>query len=278
VTQDGDVPQGGEAAAPRLLRIATWNVNSLRARLPRVEQWLAEHQPDVLCLQETKLPDRMFPSEPFESLGYETAHHGDGQWNGVAIASRIGLADVQRGFGSDEDAEGCRLVAATCGAVRVHSVYVPNGRSLESEHYAAKLAWLARLRRFLDETCDPTGPVAVCGDFNVAPDDRDVWDPAQLEGSTHVSAPERAALEEVEAWGLVDMVRALHGSEELYSWWDYRGGAFHRGHGMRIDLVLVTRVLADRCVAAWIDREARKGVKPSDHAPVVVEIGEAGPG
>ena len=278
MTQDGDVGDDGGPAAHRPLVIATWNVNSLRARLPRVEQWLAVHQPDVLCLQETKQPDRTFPSPLFESLGYDTAHHGDGQWNGVAIASRIGLVDVRRGFGSAEDAEGCRLVAATCGAVRVHSVYVPNGRSLDSEHYVAKLAWLARLRRFLDETCDPAGPVAVCGDFNVAPHDRDVWDPAQLEGCTHVSVPERAALEEVEAWGPVDVVRAFHGAEALYSWWDYRGGAFHRGHGMRIDLVLVTRVLAERCVAAWIDREARKGVKPSDHAPVVVEIGEVPPG
>ncbi len=278
VTDGGEAGGGAEPVAARPLRIATWNVNSLRARMPRVEEWVAEHEPDVLCLQETKQPDRTFPAELFASIGYETAHHGDGQWNGVAIASRIGLVGVQRGFGSAEDSEGCRMVAATCGEVRVHSVYVPNGRSLDSAHYAAKLAWLARLRCFLGETCDPARPVAVCGDFNVAPHDRDVWDPAELVGCTHVSGPERAALGDVEAWGLVDVVRALHGDEELYSWWDYRGGAFHRGHGMRIDLVLVTRVLADRCVGAWIDREARKGVKPSDHAPVVVEIGAVGPG
>jgi len=240
VTDGGEAGGGAEPVAARPLRIATWNVNSLRARMPRVEEWVAEHEPDVLCLQETKQPDRTFPAELFASIGYETAHHGDGQWNGVAIASRIGLVGVQRGFGSAEDSEGCRMVAATCGEVRVHSVYVPNGRSLDSAHYAAKLAWLV--------------------------------------GCTHVSGPERAALGDVEAWGLVDVVRALHGDEELYSWWDYRGGAFHRGHGMRIDLVLVTRVLADRCVGAWIDREARKGVKPSDHAPVVVEIGAVGPG
>src|SRR5579875_2654054 len=171
------------------MRIATWNVNSLGARLARVEEWLAYAQPDVLCLQETKLPDAAFPAMTFAALGYESAHHGDGRWNGVAVVSRVGFGDD-----TEADAQGCRLVAATCGGVRVHSVYVPNGRSVGSVHYEQKLAWLASLRDLLERTCNPAQDVAVCGDFNVAPEDRDVWDPAALVGSTHVTEPERAAL------------------------------------------------------------------------------------
>ncbi len=253
------------------MRIATWNVNSLSARLPRVEEWLEYAKPDVLCLQETKQAESAFPHEAFASLGYEAAHHGDGRWNGVAIVSRVGLDGVTRGLGSDDDEQGPRAIAADCGGVRVVSVYVPNGRSLDSEHYRAKLAWLARLRAVLDETTTPDRPVAVCGDFNVAPDDRDVWDPKQFEGATHVSPPEREALEELESWGLVDAFRRVYDDDRLFSWWDYRGGSFHRHRGLRIDLILVTEVLAAGTTWALIDRNARKGEKPSDHTPVFID-------
>lgn len=256
------------------MRLATWNVNSLTARLPRVTQWMGEHQPDVLCLQETKQNDAKFPASAFSDLGYESAHHGDGRWNGVALLSRVGLTDVVRGFGATGDEDGCRIIAATCGGARVHSVYVPNGRSLDSEHYGIKLAWLARLRAKLDETCRAGDSVAVCGDFNVAPDDGDVWDPAHFEGMTHVSEPERAALRKVEGWGLHDVFRRFN-EPGVFSWWDYRGGDFHQGRGMRIDLVLLSQDLADRASAAFVDRDARKGEKPSDHAPVVVDLGGA---
>jgi exodeoxyribonuclease-3 len=253
------------------VRIATWNVNSLGARLGRVEEWIEYAHPDVLCLQETKQADSAFPHGAFTALGYETAHHGDGRWNGVAIASRVGLSDVTRGLGSDDDAQGPRAIAADCGGVRVMSVYVPNGRSLDSEHYPAKLAWLARVRSVLDESSSPDRPVAVCGDFNVAPEDRDVWDPTQFVGATHVSGPEREALADLQKWGLVDVFRRLYDDDGLFTWWDYRGGSFHRHQGMRIDLILVTEVLAARTTYALIDRNARKGEKPSDHAPVFID-------
>ncbi len=255
------------------MRIATWNVNSLTARMPRVEEWLGYARPDVLCLQETKQADAAFPGEVFSRLGYQSAHHGDGRWNGVAILSKVGLDNVSVGTGSaDDDAQGNRLVAADCGGVRVLSVYVPNGRSLDSEHYPAKLAWLARLKELLAETTSPDRPVAVCGDFNVAPEDRDVWDPTQFEGMTHVSPPERQALADLESWGLVDAFRRVYDEDRLFSWWDYRGGSFHRHRGMRIDLILVTEVLAARTTYALIDRNARKGEKPSDHTPVFIDV------
>lgn len=256
----------------RRLRLATWNVNSLTARLPRVEEWIGYAEPDVLCLQETKQADATFPAAAFAMLGYESAHHGDGRWNGVAILSRIGLAEVSTGLGADHEGPGSRLIAADCGGVRVHSVYVPNGRSLESEHYVVKLEWLAQLRTMLEETTDPGAPVAVCGDFNVAPDDRDVYDPAAFEGSTHVSAPERAALARLEEWGLVDVFRRLYDEDRLFTWWDYRAGNFHKHLGMRIDLVLVTEALARTATYALIDRNARKGSKPSDHSPLFVDL------
>jgi len=255
------------------VRIATWNVNSLAARLPRVEEWIEYARPDVLCLQETKQAESAFPHGAFAALGYEAAHHGDGRWNGVAIISRLGLSGVTRGLGSDDDGQGPRAIAADCGGVRVVSVYVPNGRSLDSEHYPAKLAWLARLRAVLDETTTPDRPVAVCGDFNVAPEDRDVWDPAQFAGMTHVSPPERAALADLQSWGLVDAFRRIYDEDRLFSWWDYRGGSFHRHHGMRIDLILVTDALAAKVDWALVDRNARKGKLPSDHAPLFVDAG-----
>jgi exodeoxyribonuclease-3 len=255
------------------VRIATWNVNSLTARLPRVEEWIAYAEPDVLCLQETKQAEAAFPHGAFAALGYESAHHGDGRWNGVALISKVGMDNVERGLGTEDDGQGARAIAADCGGVRMVSVYVPNGRSLDSEHYPAKLDWLARLRDRLEATTSPDRPVAVCGDFNVAPDDRDVWDPTQFEGMTHVSPPERQALADLEGWGLVDAFRRVYDEDELFSWWDYRAGNFHKHRGMRIDLILVTEVLAAATTYALIDRNARKGEKPSDHTPVFIDAG-----
>jgi exodeoxyribonuclease-3 len=256
------------------VRIATWNVNSLKVRMPRVEEWLDYARPDVLCVQETKLADQAFPSLEISALGYESAHHGDGQWNGVGILSRVGIEDVERGFpdSSGFDERGCRLVSATCGGVRVHSVYVPNGREVGSEHYAGKLDWLDGLHSHLRGRYSPSESLAVCGDFNIAPEDTDVWAVTAFEGATHVTEPERSRLKAMEAWGLVDAFRAVRPESGLYSWWDYRGGAFHKGQGMRIDLVLLSSRLADRVTWAIVDRNARKGPQPSDHAPVVVDF------
>ena len=255
------------------MRIATWNVNSLKVRLGRVEEWLAYAQPDVVCLQETKLSDATFPHMAFSALGYESVHHGFGQWNGVAILSRVGIEDPVYGFAETLEADtDSRLITATCGGVRILSVYVPNGRALDDPHYQYKLSWLDRLRHHLDLTADPNQPVAVCGDFNVAPDDRDVWDPAAFVGSTHVSKPERDALVHLEGWGLQDAFRLQYDQDGLYSYWDYRAGDFHQHRGMRIDLMLVSKPLAERLSWAIIDRNARKGKLPSDHAPVVIDV------
>jgi exodeoxyribonuclease-3 len=255
------------------MRIATWNVNSLKVRLPRVEAWLAEVQPDIACFQETKVADKSFPSLAFGALGYESAHFGQGQWNGVAILSRIGLSDVVVDFadgdGPDPDA---RLLSATCAGIRMMSVYVPNGRAVGHEHYQYKLAWLGRLKAHLAATCSPDQPVAICGDFNVAPTDADVWDPEKVHGATHVSPPERAALAEIEQWGLADAFRTVWDAPGVFSWWDYRAGDFHEGRGMRIDLMLMSAPLVSRIQWAVIDRNARKGKQPSDHAPVVVDL------
>lgn len=255
---------------PPVLRIVTWNVNSLKARLPRVEEWLAANSPEIVCLQETKMADGAFPAGVFEALGYEAVHHGQGQWNGVAILSKVGLADVVAGWDDDGPVDtDARVLWATCGEVRVASVYVPNGRALDDPHYVYKLGWLERLRATLERREDPAGQVAVCGDYNICPDDRDVWSPEAWVGNTHVSVPERDALRAIEGWGLEDVFRRHHDEGGLYSFWDYRGGDFHQGRGLRIDLILATASLAARSTDAVVDRNARKGQKPSDHAPVI---------
>ncbi len=257
------------------MRIVTWNVNSLKARLARVEAWIAAVEPDVLCLQETKMADEAFPHGAFEALGYESAHHGEGRWNGVAVISRVGLDDVRPGFadGRDDPDPDARILWATCGGVRVASCYVPNGREVGHDHYHYKLDWLGRLHDDLAANTDLAADrVAVVGDFNVAPDDRDVWSIKALEGMTHVTGPEREAVARLVDAGLVDVFRELHAEAGLHSWWDYRGGAFYKRQGMRIDLVLASAPLAaglDFCV---VDRNERKGEKPSDHAPVVAEF------
>ena len=259
------------------MRIATWNVNSVKQRVPRLLPWLDQRKPDVVCLQETKLADDAFAELLHDELaarGYEVAAHGEPTWNGVAILSRVGLDDVVAGI---EGAPGfphpeARAVSATCGGVRVVSVYVPNGRVPDSDHYRYKLAWLAALRDML--TAAPEATV-VCGDMNIAPTDDDVFDPDAYVGQTHVTPPEREALARLQELGLRDVVRERWPGRRVFSYWDYRAGMFHQDLGMRIDLVLATSVVADRVRAAWIDRHARKGKGPSDHAPVIVDLDEA---
>jgi len=271
------------------MRIATWNVNSLRARLEKVAWWLERARPDVLLMQETKLTDADAPVAVFRDLGYALAHHGEGRWNGVAIASRCGLADVVANFGEplrpagtseagdDEPLAEARMIAATCDGVRVVSVYAPNGRSVDSVFYRAKLAWYGRLERWLEDTADPGDPLVIGGDFNVAPADADVWDPDTCHGGTHVSGPEREAFFALCGWGLADVYRLHHPEPGRYTWWDYRAGDFHRNVGMRIDHLLATAPVARRVVATEIDREARKGKPtPSDHAPVVMDLDRPG--
>lgn len=257
------------------MRIATWNVNSLNARLGRVERWLTTFEPDVLCLQETKLADEAFPALAFQALGYETLHHGEGRWNGVAILSRVGLDDPVTGFGDGDDPDDdARLAWATCAGVRIATCYVPNGRSLDHEHYQYKLRWLDRLAGDLAGQCDPTDAVVVCGDFNIAPEDRDVYDATKFLDQTHTSPSERERIAALVEWGLVDVFREHHREDGLFSWWDYRAGNFHKRLGMRIDLVLASRSVADAVDLALIDRNERKGPKddpPSDHAPVLID-------
>jgi exodeoxyribonuclease III len=271
------------------LRIATWNVNSLRARLEKVTWWLERARPDVLLMQETKLTDADAPADVFRNAGYELVHHGEGRWNGVAIASRVGATDVVSNFGEplrpaktpdvgdDEPLAEARMVSALCGGVRVVSVYAPNGRVVDSPFYHAKLAWYERVARWLADAVKPTDPLLIGGDFNVAPEDADVWDPAACHGGTHVSEAERGAFRKLCDWGLVDAYRLHCKDAGRYTWWDYRAGNFHKNFGMRIDHLLVTKPVAARAVWCEIDREARKGKPvPSDHAPLVVDLDQPG--
>jgi exodeoxyribonuclease III len=259
------------------MRIATWNVNSVKQRVPRLLPWLDQRRPDVVCLQETKLTDAAFTAllgEELASRGYAVALHGEAQWNGVAILSKAGLDDVVAGIAG---APGfprpeARAVTATCNGIRVYSVYVPNGRVPDSDHYRYKLAWLAALRDELSAGPDAT---IVCGDMNIAPTDADVFDPEAYVGQTHVTPPERAALAELQQLGLRDVVRDHWPTERVFTYWDYRAGMFHQDLGMRIDLVLASAPVAGRVKAAWVDRQARKGSGPSDHAPVIIDLDEA---
>ncbi len=259
------------------VRLATWNVNSIKQRVPRLLPWLDQRQPDIVCLQETKLANEALSEllgEQFASRGYELAAHGEVQWNGVAILSRVGLDDVvlgvagAPGFPHPE----ARAVSATCGGIRVHSVYVPNGRVPGSDHYQYKLDWLAALA--LHVRSGPEDAV-VCGDMNIAPTDEDVFDPEAYIGQTHVTAPEREALAQLQSLGLRDVLRDRWPGKRVFTYWDYRAGMFHQDLGMRIDLVLATAPVAERVRAAWVDRQARKGSGPSDHAPVIVDLDEA---
>jgi exodeoxyribonuclease-3 len=259
------------------VRIATWNVNSVKQRVPRLLPWLDQRQPDVVCLQETKLAEAAFTDllgSELAERGYAVGYHGEARWNGVAILSRVGLDDLVTGL---PGAPGfphpeARAVSAVCAGVRVYSVYVPNGRVPDSEHYRYKLAWLAALR---DAVATGPADVVVCGDMNIAPTDADVFDPAAYVGQTHVTPAERAALADLEATGLSDVMREHWPAERIFTYWDYRAGMFHQDLGMRIDLVLASAGVAGRVRAAWIDRQARKGTGPSDHAPVIVDLDEA---
>ncbi len=264
------------------MRVATWNVNSVAARVPRLLPWLSQRRPDVVCLQETKLDTQAFDAllgEDLRALGYAWAHHGQGQWNGVALLSRVGLDDVEMAFGGTPGypdpagAPEARAVSAVCAGVRVYSLYVPNGREVESDHYEYKLTWLAALR----DAVIAAGPSSalVCGDINIAPADADVFDPAAFAGHTHVTDAERAALSAVVDTGLTDVLRQRWPDERVFSYWDYRAGMFHKDLGMRIDLILAGADLVPRVAAAFVDRQARKGTKPSDHAPVIVDLDDA---
>ena len=279
------------------MRVATWNVNSLNARMDRVLGWLDHAQPDILLMQETKLADDDAPLLPFRMRGYELVHHGEGRWNGVAIATRlpIGAASVTTNFGdgpvrnsaagaagrfAEEDFnpfDEARMVSAVVGDIRVVSLYAPNGRVVVSPFFAGKLAWYERLRRWLEEMASPSDPLVIGGDMNVAPTDADVWDAREAHGGTHVSPQEREAFVALLDWGLVDGYRSRRPEPSRFTWWDYRAGNFHKNLGMRIDHLLFTAPLAERIVWAEIDREARKGVPiPSDHAPLFVDLDEQG--
>jgi exodeoxyribonuclease III len=271
------------------MRIATWNVNSLKARLEKVTWWLERARPDVLLMQETKLADAEAPVEVFRKAGYALSHHGEGRWNGVAIASLRGIEDVTTNFGEplrparttdegdDEPFAEARMISAVCGGIRLVCLYAPNGRVVGSPFYEAKLAWFERLSRWLETVLNPREPVVLGGDLNVAPADIDVWDPLACHGGTHVSPPERQAFARLIDWGLLDVYRRQHPEGGRYSWWDYRAGNFHKNFGMRIDHLLVSAPLAGRAVWSEIDREARKGKPiPSDHAPLVIDIDEPG--
>lgn len=255
------------------MRIVTWNVNSIGARLPRVLEWLESASCDLLAIQELKCTTDAFPAAAFEELGYHVEAHGHGRWNGVALIAKSEITDVKRNLDRQPEYEGeleARAIGGTVNGFRVWNVYVPNGREPGHDHFAYKLKWL----RALQETVAPevaSGPLAIVGDFNIAPSDDDVWDIAQFVNATHVTPEERAALDAVKSIGLTDvMPRALKGNP--YTFWDYRNGAFHRGWGMRIDLVLANDAFAGRIEDIWIDREARKGKGASDHTPVVVDV------
>ena len=271
------------------MRLATWNVNSVKARLPRLLQWLDEAKPDVVCLQEIKTTTALFPGDEVAELGYQTAAHGEGRWNGVALLSRVGLEHVSLGFPGEPSYEGeeagltlidepglrkpeARAVGADCGGIRIWSLYAPNGRTPGSAHYAYKLRWFAALRTVLEAELSQEAQLVACGDFNVAPADDDVWDPAVFTGSTHVTPPERQALADLRALGLTDVVPKPMKGPHPFTYWDYRAGAFAKDQGMRIDLVYASQAVAGRVAGAYVDREARKGKGPSDHAPVVVDL------
>jgi exodeoxyribonuclease-3 len=254
------------------MKVATWNINSIRARRDRLLGWLDEHKPDVLCLQETKVTDELFPMEDLREHGYHAVFHGQKTYNGVAILSREPGGDAHRGFGDGQPDDEARLIAATCGGVRVISVYVPNGKDVGTDKYRYKLDWMKRLRAYLDEHARPDQPLVLAGDFNVAPDDRDVYDPSRFQGHLLCSDAERAALSRIVDWGLTDSFRLHHEDPGLYSWWDYRQLAFPKNRGLRIDMLYISAPLTERCTAAMIDRQARKGKGPSDHAPVIMEL------
>ena len=254
------------------MKIATWNVNSIAIRLEQVLAWLDSTQTDVLCLQETKTTDEKFPLEAINGAGLHAAFIGEKSYNGVAILSRHEIADVQKNFPDDAPDAPKRLIAATINGVRVVNTYIPNGTELWTDKFDFKLDWLQRLRRFFDAACATDADILLCGDFNVAPDERDVWNVAVWEGKIHFSKPERAAIHHVKQWGFEDVFRKINGNEKKFSWWNYREGAFFKNQGLRIDHIWTSKSLAEKCVGCWIDRKPRGAERPSDHTPVVAEF------
>lgn len=254
------------------MKLATWNINSIRARQGRLVAWLEANRPDVLCLQETKTEDAGFPGDVLAKLGYQFVTFGQRSYNGVAILSTQPLEDVTRAFGDGQDDDDARTIAATTHGIRVVCVYVPNGQELTSDRYPYKLAWLGRLRTYLERTATAGTPLVLCGDMNVTPDDRDVWAPEKWAGHIHCSQPERDALTNVLGFGLTDLFRVTNGDAKLYSWWDYRGVSFFKDQGLRIDAIFGTAPIVERCTACVIDRSARKGQDASDHAPVIATL------
>ena len=254
------------------MRIASWNVNSVRARLPRIEEWLDSWHPDILCLQETKVVDEEFPREPFASRGYNIEVFGQKTYNGVAIASLEPPVELFRGLPGDSPETSKRVIGGRFGELNLINVYAPNGTELGSERFAYKLEWFRQLRSLLNEKHEPGDPLLIIGDINIAPDDRDVYDPEYWRGRMLFTDEEHEAFENLSAWGLSDAMRELYSEAGIYSWWDYRAGMFHKGLGLRIDLALISEALKERLDEVTIDREARKGVKPSDHAPLIVDL------
>jgi len=254
------------------MKIATWNVNSIAIRLEQVLDWLETTGTDVLCLQETKTVDGKFPVEAIENAGYKVAFIGQKSYNGVAIISKHGISDVQKNFPDDDADAPKRLIAATIENIRIVNTYIPNGTELWTDKFTFKLDWLQRLRKFFDESCDKNSDVLLCGDFNVAPDERDVWNVGVWQGKLHFSKPERAALHHVKQWGFTDVFRQMNGDEKKFSWWNYREGAFLKNQGLRIDHIWTSKSLAEKCVGCWIDRKPRGAERPSDHTPVIAEF------
>ncbi len=256
------------------MKIATWNVNSIAIRLEQVLDWLKTHDIDVLCLQETKCVDEKFPLEAINNFGYKAAFMGQKSYNGVAILSKHSITDIQYNFPDDDADAPKRLIAATVENIRIVNTYIPNGTELWTDKFTFKLDWLQRLRKFFDVTCNTDGDVLLCGDFNVAPDERDVWDVKTWEGKLHFTKPERAALDYVKKWGFVDVFRQINGDEQKFSWWNYREGAFFKNHGLRIDHIWTSKSLSEKCVGCWIDKTPRTLERPSDHTPVVAEFSD----
>jgi len=254
------------------MKIATWNVNSINVRMPQLLRWLEAADPDVVCFQETKSIDDNFPMMALNAAGYDAVFMGQKSYNGVAIISKFPIEDVQKNFLDDDEESPKRLIAATIKGVRIVDTYIPNGTALGTDKFTFKLDWLQRLRRLFDETCDVSKDVLLCGDFNVAPDPLDVWNPPAWEGKLHFSKPERAAMHYVKQWGFVDLFRKTNGDVREFSWWDYREGAWQKDHGLRIDHIWTSASLANKCTGCWIDKSPRSLEKPSDHAPVIAEF------
>ncbi|HQR32248.1 MAG TPA: exodeoxyribonuclease III [Blastocatellia bacterium] len=254
------------------MKIATWNINSIAVRLPHVLDWLKSNRPDALCLQEIKCKEDKFPADAFREIGYRAEIFGQQTYNGVATLSLAEPSDVQKGFLGDAEDPQRRLLATTINGVKIVNVYIPNGSEVGSEKYSYKLNWLGNLRKFFDECCDPKQDVVLCGDFNIAPEDRDVHDPKLWAGQILCSDAERAALQKIEDWGLVDVFRQHHDDSGVYTWWDYRGGAFPKNKGLRIDHLWATEPLSELCTAVWVDKAPRALPQPSDHVPVVAEF------